>query len=280
MLEQIYWTPDYLGMKSIPQRFWQKEQGRVSVPDDMVNFKGPLYRRVTTAKTFPEFANRQEELFNHIFDFTFGILDERGARQVFSSTCGKEASSPLYSLGADFGKQIGDPSLRDFSQPDGFFVAEDWVLGVEIKFNASTSLDQIAKYILAFATEYAFSQQSKKYSLLYISPRPEKLLTEHLEKCGGQFVCPGFEVLLNGAKNSIKGRLEEKKTPIHYVLSNLQIVSISWQDFALALQSYLERYCGTDVPNLTHQKLVQGLIHEIFKHPHSGILSSRMGNAT
>ena len=64
-LEQLYWTPKYLGLKSISRSHWQIEGDRVSVPVAMTNANGPLYRRATTARSFATTVRRQEETFNH-----------------------------------------------------------------------------------------------------------------------------------------------------------------------------------------------------------------------
>ena len=44
-LDQLYWTPKYLGLSSIPQRKWKREDGLICVPEELVNKSGPTQGR-------------------------------------------------------------------------------------------------------------------------------------------------------------------------------------------------------------------------------------------
>jgi|LFEF01.1.fsa_nt_gb hypothetical protein len=37
LAEQFFWAPQYIGMRSIPQRLWQTDGDRVSVPRELVS---------------------------------------------------------------------------------------------------------------------------------------------------------------------------------------------------------------------------------------------------
>jgi hypothetical protein len=39
ILDHLYWSPHYLGLKSIPQKHWTIDGGRVSIPRMMTNPK-------------------------------------------------------------------------------------------------------------------------------------------------------------------------------------------------------------------------------------------------
>jgi hypothetical protein len=65
---EFYWVPSYLGLKSIPRRHWAIDGEMVSVPKEMTNTTGPLYRRVRSGREYWDFVRRQEETFNHIFN--------------------------------------------------------------------------------------------------------------------------------------------------------------------------------------------------------------------
>ncbi|MCP4308855.1 MAG: hypothetical protein GY788_29065 [bacterium] len=45
IVDQFFWSPKYLGLRSIPKRHWEVGDGRISVPSDLVNSSGPLYSR-------------------------------------------------------------------------------------------------------------------------------------------------------------------------------------------------------------------------------------------
>lgn len=83
VVDHFYWAPQYIGLKSIPQRHWTIVGDTVSIPKDMISPKGPLYRRLRTGDEYWNYVRRQEETFNHIFDIIFAILKEgRGDRTI------------------------------------------------------------------------------------------------------------------------------------------------------------------------------------------------------
>jgi len=43
IMDQLYWSPQYLGIRSIPKKHWKKQDGLICVPEELVNNTGPLY---------------------------------------------------------------------------------------------------------------------------------------------------------------------------------------------------------------------------------------------
>src|SRR5690606_34319423 len=52
LLERLYWSPQYLGLKSIPQDQWTVDGDTVSIPKDLTNKNGPLYRRIRSGDEY------------------------------------------------------------------------------------------------------------------------------------------------------------------------------------------------------------------------------------
>lgn len=82
-VNEFYWVPSYLGLKSISRKKWEVEGDRVSIPKQLTNPNGPLYRRIVNSTNFPEFVRRQEETFTHIFNLTFSMLPGSVISEIF-----------------------------------------------------------------------------------------------------------------------------------------------------------------------------------------------------
>ncbi len=165
-LDQLYWHPAYLGLKSINRNKWEIDGDRVSIPKSLVNMKGALYSRPENAKNNLKNLKQQEEITNHIFDLTFGILDGKLIYDIFNPYIITNSPQDFTSIGREIIERL---SLGgNVTQQDGFFVGQDAILAVELKFNAKTSFDQLAKYFLLFMKEEEFSGPKEEMTLLYI----------------------------------------------------------------------------------------------------------------
>lgn len=272
-LEQLYWTPKYLGLKSIPQRHWDVSDDRVSIPLRMTNRTGPLYRRDTTAKEFSKTVREYEETFNHIFDLTFGILDGEITNGIFCQLFGCTIEDNLKSYGRELGSEFGYPKLYDISQPDGFFSGKSWSLAVELKFDAKTSLDQLAKYLLAFSIERETTSEWKPVTLVYIAPDPDNLLRNAFPFPVDEIGSTKLEEIMVGAKPRVREPLGKIAETAARVLDDMTLLAFSWSEFDKVLQSFLAELPTDDPAGRTVARLLQGLSDEIRTHPASGYLS-------
>ena len=266
-LEQLYWTPKYLGLKSISRSHWQIEGDRVSVPVAMTNANGPLYRRATTARSFATTVRRQEETFNHLFDLTFGILDGALTNRIFCRLLNEDRNDSLKSHGRELGQTLGVDKLYDICQPDGFFTGTDWSIAVELKFDALTSLDQLAKYMLAFALERRSTAHRKPIVLAYIAPRPDDLTAGAfpfpLDKIGAD----QLPTILGGAKSSVLKRLDPVMDLLPDLLDDLRVVAFSWSVFLGTLEQVQADLPMETAEGRTVRRLLGGLADEIRHHP-------------
>jgi hypothetical protein len=72
-----FWTPDYLGLKSIGRSQWRIEGDRVSIPSESIaNTSGPLYTRDRSFSQTQAHLNGQEEILNHFLNVTFSIVGD------------------------------------------------------------------------------------------------------------------------------------------------------------------------------------------------------------
>ncbi len=270
-VEQLYWTPKYLGLKSISKKHWEVSENRVSVPKSMTNPNGPLYRRVTNGKDFSKFIRHQEETFNHIFELTFGILDGEIINQIFCQLLGKNHHDRLKGYGRELGLELGFPKLYGISQPDGFFVGNHWTVAVELKFDAKTSMDQLAKYLLALTLEREKNLDRKPVQLVYIAPEPEKLLKDafpfETANCGSYQLAE----ILAASKPSVVTPLLDMEATASSVLEDLKISAVSWRDLDRVLSDLAMGYSRQTSEGRTVAGLLRGLLNEMRLHPGSGL---------
>ncbi len=268
LVDQLYWSPQYLGLKSIPRRLWTEDEDRVSIPKAMTNSNGPLYRRVRSGEEFWSYVRRQEETFNQIFDLTFAVLPGDVVTEIFSKLTGTDLRQPYECIGRELRTRHFWREHDNITTPDGFFVNEESILAVELKFNAKTSLDQIAKYLLLFVAEEMVLGQRKRLDLLYIfNSDPDSAFKNQVG------VNPGLvgeilvdDLLTSVSSKTVKGFLQENVSAFRNVLGKVNVRCIHWQDFAAAMTSFSATL--QDGPgDRTLKRLIDGLVTEIQRHP-------------
>ena len=266
MIGQLYWAPQYIGMKSISQRHWQIKDEYVLIPREMVNRDGPLYCRDKKIDLFYEYMRRQEESFNHIFDFAFATLTGDVTAEIFSGVCAVPADESYLSLGQEMRKRFGWTQHENVTAPDGLFTGEKSILAVELKFNAKTSLDQLAKYLMIMLSEEEYLAQEKDLHLLYIfNAPPERTLLpqlgiESLEDLS-------VDILIGQVKNKrTRSYLEERHEKAQRALERLSIQAVHWQDFTMRLELFCAALSDSRGER-TIRNIIEGLIKEIKAHP-------------
>lgn len=272
IVNEFYWVPSYLGLKSIPQKHWVVGEEFVTIPKEMTNPSGPLYRRLRSSEEYWTYIRRQEETFNHIFNLTLSILPG----DVISQLVG-----PFFGHAQVHEYQLSDNSIRDLypwinggnvTTPDSFLISDNSVLAVEIKFNAKTSLDQLGKYVALIAGEEIYGARHDDLNLLYIYPAraSEKFLKETTIN-PDEFGVKHFSLLEKAVKNShVQALYSAEPNAIVDVLSRLRISCITWEALLEALGSYTNK-CGDSQGDRTLRRLLEGLASEIRRHPLSGV---------
>ncbi|MEL7163976.1 MAG: hypothetical protein AAGL96_00780 [Pseudomonadota bacterium] len=269
-MDYLYWSPQYLGFRSISQRYWTDNTTHIAVPKSMVNLSGPLYSRKIGNSDFRQFLESREETFNDIFNLTFGISGQELCAEILHELCDIGTTKRLEPLGWNFGERLGAPWLSEVSQPDGYFWGEEFSIGVELKFKARTSVDQIAKYLLAFSYDAISGAKGKSFYLLYVAPDPNKLF-ETLGFIGNKTIDEQYGLIQKEAKKSVVSRLQELRSTPQETLTRLRILGITWLEFANSLELVADRYQGDNVGDALVRRLLSGLRHEVLRHPDNGI---------
>ena len=272
LVDHFYWAPQYLGLKSIPQRYWMIDGDTVSVPKEMTNPKGPLYRRLRSGEDYWNYVHRQEETFNHIFDLTFAVLPGDVVGEILNVFTSAGSGQLYESLGRELGTRYFWGEHDNITTPDGFFVAEDSILAVELKFNAKTSLDQLAKYMLLFAAEEMVAGQRASLDLLYVfNSDPVSAFEEQIgvkPSAVGEHL---FDDLSFSVSNeTVKRFLQDNKSAFKSALGRINLSCISWQDLSDTLFEFSKKL-KEGRGDRTLKRLISGLITEIAQHPLSNV---------
>lgn len=264
----FYWVPSYLGLKSIPRKLWEVHDDRVSIPKELTNPNGPLYRRTINSIDFPEFVRRQEETFNHIFNLTFSMLPGEVISRLFGEFINEEARVDYTLAGSAHCRQYPWIAGANVTTPDAFFLADDSVLAVEIKFNAKTSLDQLAKYVSLIAGEVIYGAGQTNLALLYIFPKEAAVTFQNQTSVAPEKVDERlFPILTESCTNkTVQGFLRSEKEAVIDVLSKLQVSCISWSSLLNRLRQYTS-LLGESDGEKTLRRVLDGLALEIERHP-------------
>ena len=241
----------------------------------MTNPKRPLYSRLRSGKDYWEYVQRQEEIFNHIFDLVFAILPGDAISDILNVFTHAGSGHSYESLGRELFTRYGWGEHDNITTPDGFFIAKDSILAVELKFNAKTSLDQLAKYMMLIVSEEISFGQYPNVDLLYIfNTNPMPTFKKQTGFSPGEIGVNLFDDLVNSVSNKkVNIFLKEHENELKSTLDRINLNCICWQDLLDSLCNFIEPLEETH-GDKTLERLITGLITEIRRHPLSNVKSS------
>jgi len=272
IVDEFYWVPSYLGLKSIPQKYWKLDKHTVTMPRVMTNSSGPLYRRIGASKDHPTFVRRQEETFNHIFNLALSIVPGEVVSHLFGDLIGVSGVHDYKLVSNSVCREYPWISGANVTTPDSFLLSTESTLAIEIKFNAKTSLDQLAKYVALIAGEEVYGDRHEHLSLLYIYPskasekfqrqtslKPEEIDEKH------------FSLLERSTKNRhVKSFFGAEPGAVIEVLSRLTVSCVTWAQILDEILAYT-RGLGDTCGERTLKALLDGLASEVAHHPLTGV---------
>ncbi|MEX2495602.1 MAG: hypothetical protein WD448_05900 [Woeseia sp.] len=272
ILEQLYWVPGYLGLGSIPQKTWVERDGLVCVPSELVNRTGPLYRRVLSSDQIVDHLLRQEEILNHVFDLTFGIVGDRITERLLLRQLGFSDEGPIESIGREVHVRYG-PEAAGVTQQDGLYVSGKSVVGVELKLGARLSPEQIVKYVALLSWEEQWFGDREQLGLLFIVP--EAAIARHWEKCGleGGHINAGFLDRLDPQKLSAKlaTYIDMERDRMAAVLERMEIGVISWSALHTEVLAIAGQLARDQVGDQTLLRLLEGFTDQLERHHGTGV---------
>jgi len=273
-LDQLYWTPKYLGFRSIPKASWRRSDGWVGIPEDKMNLSASLYTRDVRATDLRRFLQTQEEILNHIFDITFAIAPDSLLARAFLQPLGFSDGGPFLSVGREARQRYGWDGSTNNTQQDGLFVSGNTVVGVELKLTSASSAIQVAKYAALFAWEQKLNGPKDQVGLLYIVP--ESALGDHWAHCGtaGPSIPPTFvqEVEAMKLPRQIRSFIENERELWESTLRRMVLGVISWRDLRRCLADMRDELDPTTPGDQTLVRLIDGFLDQLAVHHHTGLV--------
>lgn len=274
ILDQLYWSPRYSGFRSISQSHWHRVDGRISVPEDMVNLSGPLYSRERKADELREYLLGCEEILNHLFDLTFAIAPDTVIREVFLTPFGFEDDSMFESIGRETAARYGWGKSENITQHDGLFISDNTAIAVELKLSSASWPEQIAKYLAILAWEELAFGKKKNLGLLFIVP--EKAAAGHWSKCG----LDGPEIestwldrrWIKGLPRPIERLFDQQSDSVMSVADRLRLQVISWTELYAKLRRISGSLDQRDPGQQTLYRLIDGFLSQLARHQETGII--------
>ncbi len=271
ILNHFYWWPPYIGLRSISQKKWTKQDGKVCVPAELVNMAGPLYCREQKFEDLENHLLGNEEILNHIFDLTFSIAPDFVINESFLKPLGYDDEGSFQSIGREVNDRYSWNG--NVTQQDGFFVSDNSAIAVELKLKSSSWPEQVLKYSALLAWEELHKGSRENLGLLFIVPAYS--IDNHWKKCGlnGPTIDRSFldtkwkKKLPDEISNLIENNFEQ----VASVLDRLKINVISWSDLR---NSLLEIHSTLDLSHRGDQtlsRLLSGFLAQLDAHRDTGL---------
>ena len=273
IIDQLYWWPTYIGLRSIGQKNWKVENDWISVPRSLVNPHGPLYSRRLKANELVDDLHSKEEILNHIFDLTFAIAPDALIEAAFVEPLGFSDTGPIESLGREVQARYGWGHDVNVTQHDGFFVSERSAVAVELKLSSASWPEQILKYAALLAWEEIATGRKENLGLLFVIP--EGAMAKHWAKCGltDNNVGPDFldRAWTKPIPSTLSRFLVERREDVLGVLSRLRMQVITWAQVRDRLVSYRSGLEGSSPGDQCLQRLIDGFLAQLAAHRGTGL---------
>lgn len=273
MIGNLYWTPRFLGLKSISRKAWRVEGDFVSIPRDFAEQSdGPLYSRVRKLSDLRTYLAGQEEVLNHFFNLAFSIMPDGVIARLLCRPLSIEDPGPFDSLGRDLALRYGWKASENVTQPDGFFLSARSLIAVELKLTSTSWPEQLAKYIALMLWEERQTGQRTNLGLLFIVP--ELAIESHWETLGleTEKIDSGFIGRLDTAKlpRRIIDLFEATSDDVRRIAAQLSMSVVSWSSLIQELQSIEAELCSSSVGEQTLLRLLTGFRTQIETHSGTG----------
>jgi hypothetical protein len=274
IISNLYWTPRYLGLKSISQDKWRMDGDRVSIPKALIaNVSGPLYSRSRTFSETRAYLNGQEEILNQMFNLVFSIAGDEVVSRLLARPLEIADSGPFESIGREIGSRYGWRNSENVTQQDGFFVTPSSLIAVELKLGSPSWPEQIAKYIALMIWEEEFSHPRANLGLLFIVPNAAILA--HWSNVGlvGPNIDPEFASRLDSSKlpKKIQRLFQANSDQVQSVLGRLRLSVVSWTQFRSDIYTIENELDEQSAGDQTLKRLLSGFRNQIDHHANTGV---------
>lgn len=266
----LYWTPRFLGLRSISQERWHRQGGMVCISEELVNKDGPLYCRERKEDDLREYLKSQEEILNHLFSITFAIAPDILVRDLFLTPFQFRDSGTFQFLWREIWERYGWTQTENVMQLDSLFVSEQTAVAVELKLASPSSLGQVAKYVALMTWEEKFrGRQLSQIGLLYVIP--EDARNKHWQKCGlddpprvsGALLEDFSQIKL---PKKIQRLFKDHGDQARSILDRMKFAVITWGEIRARLTKAQQALDPGHAGDQTLYKLIAGFLAQLNEH--------------
>jgi hypothetical protein len=265
-LTQLYWTPKYLGLKSIPRSEWGDDPEYIRIPRSSVSGGRAIYVRAGNSASNLTTVRGLEETLNHIFDLALALIPDSLVGALFHSAVGIEDEGPFTRWGRELTPRFWGKS--NVTQHDGFVTSDRSALGIELKLGASTSKKQLMQYLALLRKEEILTGPRESVGLLYVTPGSSQSVWADagLDSIGS--VPADFFEDVDGVALAPKLRefVDQEIEAIIELSQRIVIGHMSWEAFDRAVGAEIDAIAGETPAEQTLQKLLTGFRSAIQDH--------------
>lgn len=271
-LDQIYWTPDYVGLRPVRPMSDPSRPDVLILPRSDVPSGNSLYTRSIKSKDMAAHLHRREETLNHVLDIGLAIAPDALLNLLVANPLGFEDDGPYESIGREVDQRFG--ITENAFQQDGFFVSNRSALAIEIKLKSSSSPEQVLKYALMLAMEEAITGQRENIGLLYVVPSGTE--DDLWRGCGldGPRMRPDLIELVRSRKmpGALQRLLEPREGQVRDLMDRMNLACVSWtwvRDKIVTVEAGLN---NADPGQQCYGRLLLGMRRQIEAHADTGIM--------
>ncbi|OJH43582.1 hypothetical protein [Paracoccus sp. SM22M-07] len=269
-LEQIYWSPDKIGLGSI-KRQQSPDGAGFFVPKDRLAGGKSLYSRGQTYADWRAAVTNKEELLNQVLEIALAIAPSAFVAKAFFAPLGIRPEGRIRTIGREVGARHAEFAPQQFTQHDGLYVADNAIVMMEMKLKARTSIEQYLKYCTLAALEEMVGGKKDHVGMIYLVPAGAVLRTrKDLRLDDPQ---PMDQIWDNPSaftdKSPLLRLLANHPEEIRSVGERLVLQIITWDDFMRTMLETRDDAAATG--NETLENLMQGMIAQIQATPDCGL---------
>lgn len=273
-VDQIYWTPDYVGLRTLKPQIDPAQPDYLLIPRTEVPSGNSIYTRSIKSIDMTAHLHRREETLNHVLDIGLAIAPDALIQRLIAKPLGIDDTGPFESIGREVDQRFG--ITENAFQQDGFFVSSQSALALEIKLKSPSSPEQILKYALMLALEESVTGSKQDIGLLYVVPQE----TEDAlwRSCGlnGARMRPDLVEFVRSRKKSgtLLRLMEQHLDRVADVLLRMTLGCVSWTWLRDEIASIEATLGDKDPGQQCYGRLLLGVRRQIEAHADTGIAQS------
>lgn len=269
-LDQLYWSPKKLGLQTVRAEL-TPDGSAYLVPKARLDDGRSLYCRGSTAKEWRETIHQDEELLNQVIEIALAIAPSSFVSEAFFSPLGIRPEGRIKTIGREAGIRHAALAPQQFTQHDGFYVASNAIVMMEMKLKARTSIEQYLKYCTLVALEEITNGKKDEVGLIYLVPQSSVARTRLDLRMDDpdalRDVWSDPAAFTN--KSTLKPLLEAHAAHIKDVGDRLRLRIITWDDLlAVAIRCRDHSIANGDE---TLENLMQGILDQVDATPDCGL---------